>query len=317
MQDSTHGDGHENGRGFGPRFGMVALIGPPNAGKSTLMNHYVGQKVAIVTPKPQTTRNRISGIVTTDDVQVVFLDTPGVHRLSGRMNRFLLDSAFAALASCDLALAMIDGAAYANRPHKLDEDLRPMLKPVRGSGRPVLVAVNKVDKLKDKAQLLPLMQRLAEAFPDTELFPVSALTGEGADALLARIIELLPEGPPMFPEDQVSTVPMRFMASETIREKLFMALRQELPYATAVEIEHWEEPEQGAVRIHAVIFCARDNHKGMIIGKQGAVLKQVGQQAREELEDMLGRKVMLELWVKVRQGWQEDAGFLRGLGLGE
>lgn len=300
------------------KFGMVALIGPPNAGKSTLMNQYLGQKVAIVSPRPQTTRNRISGILTEDDSQVVFLDTPGIHRLRGRMNRFLLDSAWSALASCDCVVVMLDAALYANKPHLIEKEIEPIVKPVTDSMRPVLIAVNKADKVKEKAALLPVMQKIAELFPTAEVFPISALKGQGTDKLLAKVMDHLPEGPPMFPEDQISTVPLRFMAAETIREKLFLTLRQELPYGTAVEIEQWEEDtERGMVTIHAVIYTAKKNHKGMIIGKQGATLKDIGSRARKEIEEMLGMKVHLELWVKVRDNWTEDSGFLRGLGLGE
>ncbi|MEF2146515.1 MAG: GTPase Era [Desulfovibrionaceae bacterium] len=298
------------------KFGMVALIGPPNAGKSTLMNAFLGQKLAIVTPKPQTTRNRISGILTKDDAQVVFLDTPGIHRLRGRMNRFLLDSAWNALASCDAVVVMFDAALYASKPYLLDKEAEPMLEPVRGCGLPVLVALNKVDRVKDKAQLLPLMQRLAELFPGCEPLPVSAREEQGLDNLLDKILGHLAEGPAMFPEDQISTVPIRFLASEIIREKLFMSLRQELPYSTAVEIELFDE-EGPTVHIAAVIYASRASHKGMIIGKGGQNLKLIGQQAREELEEMLERKVMLELWVKVKEDWTEHPGFLRSIGLGE
>lgn len=300
------------------KFGMVALIGPPNAGKSTLMNQFLGQKVAIVSPRPQTTRNRISGILSTESEQVVFLDTPGIHRLRGKMNRFLLDSAWNALAGCDLVVVMFDAALYASKPHLFDKELAPLIKPVRESGRPVLVAVNKADRLKDKPALLPVLQKAAEQWPEAELFPLSALKGQGTDALLHAIKARIPEGPPMYPDDQVSTVPLRFMAAEAIREKLFYSLQQELPYGTAVEIELWEEDEEaGRVNIGAVIYTSKKNHKGMIIGKQGANLKDVGTRSRMELNEMLGMKVHLELWVKVRSGWTEDPGFLRAMGLGE
>ncbi len=300
------------------KFGWVALIGPPNAGKSTLMNHYLGQKVAIVSPKPQTTRNRISGILSTDDSQVVFLDTPGIHRMRGKMNRFLLDSAWEALGNSNAIVVLFDAALYASKPHLMEKDLAPVVKPVNQSNRPVFVAVNKVDKVKEKAKLLPVMEKAQEYWPDAQFFPVSALKGDGADILLEKVVEALPEGAPMFPDDQISTVPLRFMAAETIREKLFMSLQQELPYSTAVEIEFWtEETDRDLVNIGAIIYTTKKNHKGMIIGKGGQNLKKIGSQARKELEEMLEMKVMLELWVKVREGWTEDVGFLRSLGLGE
>lgn len=298
------------------KFGMVALIGPPNAGKSTLMNTYLGQKLAIVTPKPQTTRNRISGILTRDDAQIVFLDTPGIHRLRGRMNRFLLDSAWSALGSCDAVVVIFDASLYASKPYLFDKEVEPMVEPVRGCHLPVIVALNKVDRIKDKAALLPLMQRIAETFPGCDLLPLSALQNQGLDVLMDKMLALLPEGPSMFPEDQISTVPMRFLASEIIREKLFLSLREELPYSTAVEIELFDEDEP-TVRIAAAIYASRPNHKGMIIGKGGQNLKLIGQQARLELEEMLERKVMLELWVKVKEDWTEHPGFLRSIGLGE
>lgn len=300
------------------KFGMVALIGPPNAGKSTLMNQYLGQKVAIVSPKPQTTRNQISGIMTTDEAQVVFLDTPGIHRLRGKMNRFLLESAWNALASADGVVVLLDAALYCAKPHLLEKEIAPMVKPVTESGRPVLVAANKVDRIKEKDQLLPFMAKLSELWPEAEYIPISALRGKGTDELMDRILAFLPEGPPMFPEDQISTAPLRFMASEIIREKLFYSLRQELPYSTAVEIEQWDEHSRpGMTIINAVIYTSRKSHKGMIIGKQGANLKKIGSQARHDIAELTDTKVHLELWVKVREGWTEDPGFLRAMGLGE
>ncbi|MBC17367.1 GTPase Era [Pseudodesulfovibrio profundus] len=300
------------------KFGTVALIGPPNAGKSTLMNQYIGQKVAIVSPRPQTTRNRISGIYTDDESQIVFLDTPGIHQLRGKMNRFLLESAWNALASADAVVVLIDAALYAAKPHLLDKEIKPLVKPVKETGRPVLVAVNKVDRVKDKPTMLPVMAKLGELWPEAEFIPISALRGQGTDELKAKILDIIPEGPPMFPEDQISTAPVRFMASEIIREKLFYSLRQELPYTTAVEIEVWdEESRPDMILVNAVIYTAQKNHKGMIIGKQGANLKKVGSEARKEISELLDSKVHLELWVKVRSGWTEDPGFLRAMGLGE
>jgi len=300
------------------KFGTVALIGPPNTGKSTLMNQYLGQKVAIVSPRPQTTRNRISGILTKDDSQVVFLDTPGIHQLRGKMNRFLLESAWSALSSSDAVVVLLDGALYAAKPHLLEKEIKPLVKPVAESGRPVLVAVNKIDRIKDKPAMLPLMSRLNELWPEAEFIPVSALRGKGTEELLTRLMDFIPEGAPMFPEDQISTAPVRFMAAEIIREKLFYSLRQELPYTTAVEIEVWdEESRPDMVLINAVIYTAQKNHKGMIIGKQGANLKKIGTEARLEIAELLGSKVHLEIWVKVRSGWTEDPGFLRAMGLGE
>lgn len=298
------------------KFGFVALVGPPNAGKSTLMNGYLGQKVAIVTPKAQTTRNRITGILTQEDSQVVFMDTPGVHSLRGKMNKFLRDAALSALSSANCVVLLLDGAYYASKPHMMEGEVKNLIKPVRHSPCPVIVAINKVDKIKDKSYMLPVLEKAAELWPEAEVVPISALNGEGRDKLLKMVLEYLPEGPPMFPEDQVSTVPMRFMAAEIVREKLFMALKQELPYSTAVEIEQFDETGN-IPHIGAVIYVSKKNHKGMVIGKGGQNLKKVGSQARHDIEELLGTKVMLELWVKVREGWPEDAGFLRSMGLAE
>lgn len=300
------------------KFGFAALAGPPNAGKSTLMNRLVGQKVAIVSPKPQTTRNRITGILSREDCQVVFLDTPGVHRRPGRMNRFLLESAQAALSAADVVTVLVDGQAMAKNPDAARAELGPLVKSVSRLAQPLIVGVNKADLLKEKARLLPVLQDLGALWPEAEIIPLSALTGEGADTLLERIVFHLPPGEPMFPEDQVSTVPLRFMAAEIVREKLFLSLSQELPYSTAVEIENWEEePDKGLTRVAAVIHTGRESHKAMIIGKGGAMLKKVGTMARLELEELLESRVDLKLWVKVRPNWTEDPGFMRSIGLGE
>ncbi|HWR03845.1 MAG TPA: GTPase Era [Humidesulfovibrio sp.] len=299
------------------RFGHVALMGPPNAGKSTLLNRLMGQKLAIVSPKPQTTRNAISGIHSTDDAQIVFLDTPGVHRMAGRMNRLLLEAAWGALHQADAVVIILDVSLYAKRPQLFDSEIRPLTDPVGRVGKPVFIAANKVDQIKPKEKMLPLLLRIGQAFPQAEVFPISAATGEGVDDLLAALTRLLPEGPAQYPEDQLSTASIRFMAAETIREKLFLQLEEELPYNTIVEIEQWEEPEEGQARINACIHVARNNHKGMVIGKGGQMLKKIGSAARIELEALLERPVHLELWVKVREDWTEDTSFLREMGLGE
>lgn len=299
------------------RFGHVALMGPPNAGKSTLLNRLMGQKLAIVSPKPQTTRNAISGIHSTDDAQIVFLDTPGVHRMAGRMNRLLLEAAWGALHQADAVVIILDVGLYAKRPQLFDSEIRPLTDPVGRVGKPVFIAANKVDQIKPKEKMLPLLLRIGQAFPQAEVFPISAATGEGVDDLLAALTKLLPEGPAQYPGDQLSTASLRFMAAETIREKLFLQLEEELPYNTIVEIEQWEEPEEGQARINACIHVARSNHKGMVIGKGGQMLKKIGSAARIELEALLERPVHLELWVKVREDWTEDTSFLREMGLGE
>ena len=297
--------------------GWVALMGPPNAGKSTLLNHYLGQKVAIVSPRPQTTRNQITGILSDKDSQVIFLDTPGIHQLRGKMNRMMLQSAWQAMESADALGIILDADLYARRPEYLDKDIAPLREPIAAEKRPVFIIANKVDLLGDKSRLLPLLETLHALWPAAEIFPVSALTGNGLPALLTSIKKALPEGEAQFPDDQLSTLPMRFMAAEIVREKLFLSLRQEVPYTTAVDIESWEEDvERAHVTIHAVIYVGRPSHKAMVIGHAGQNIKQVGQSARKEIAALLDRKVHLELWVKVKENWIEDAGFLHTLGLG-
>ena len=297
--------------------GWVALMGPPNAGKSTLLNHYLGQKVAIVSPRPQTTRNQITGILSDKDAQVIFLDTPGIHQLRGKMNRVMLQSAWQAMESADALGIILDADLYARKPEFLDKDIAPLREPIAAEKRPVFIIANKVDLLGDKSRLLPLLETLHAYWPRAEIFPVSALTGDGLPPLLDSIKKTLPKGEAQFPEDQISTLPMRFMAAEIVREKLFLSLRQELPYTTAVDIESWEEDaERGHVTIHAVIYVGRSSHKSMVIGHAGQNIKQVGQTARKEIMELLDRKVHLELWVKVKENWIEDAAFLHSLGLG-
>lgn len=298
------------------KFGSVVLLGPPNAGKSTLLNRLLGQKVAIVSAKPQTTRNRISGILTRDDAQVVFLDTPGVHRVGGPMNRLLLTSAWNAAAQADVWVILLDADKYVRKPELLDTEGDPLKTGAASFAGPLILALNKVDAVGDKARLLPLMERTSKIWPRAEVMPISAAKGDGLPAFLDRVLSFLPEGPPAYPEDQLSTAPLRFMAAEVVREKLFIALRQEVPYGVAVEIEQWEE-QAGLVRIGALIHVAKDGHKAMVIGKGGSVLKEVGRQARLELKELIGSKVHLEMWVKVRKDWTEDPAFLRSLGLGE
>lgn len=297
--------------------GWVALMGPPNAGKSTLLNTSIGQKVAIVSPRPQTTRNQITGILSDKDAQVIFMDTPGIHQLRGKMNRVMLQSAWQAMEGADVLGVILDADLYARRPEFLDKDIAPLMAPITAETRPVFVIANKVDLLGDKSKLLPLLETLHGYWPKAEIFPVSALKGESVPRLLAAIKKALPEGEAQFPEDMLSTLPMRFMAAEIVREKLFLSLRQELPYSTAVDIEAWEEDfERGHVTIHAVIYVGRSSHKSMVIGHAGKNIKEVGQTARKEIMELLDRKVHLELWVKVKENWIEDASFLHALGLG-
>ncbi|MDR2669310.1 MAG: GTPase Era [Desulfovibrio sp.] len=298
------------------RCGRVALIGPPNAGKSTLLNKYLGRKLSIVSPLPQTTRNRITGILSDKEAQVIFIDTPGIHQQRGGTHRLMLRAAWDALDGADVLGVILDADLYARKAEFLENDLTPLRAPVAAETRPVFVIANKVDLLGDKSRLLPLLERLHELWPEAGLFPVSAADGEGLPGLLAAIKLALPEGPPCFPEDMLSTAPLRFMAAEIVREKLFLTLRQELPYFTTVAIEAWEEDEErDAVEIHAVINVAKSSHKAMVIGRAGRNIKQTGQAARLEIAQLLGRKTHLRLWVKVRDSRADEADFLRSFGL--
>jgi GTP-binding protein Era len=299
-------------------FGHVVMLGPTNAGKSTLLNRLIGQKVSIVSPKPQTTRNSVSGILTEGETQIVFLDTPGLHRQKRGIAPLLLRSAYSALAQADVVLVLLDAAQFARRPEGLVPELRPIAKALQAGDVPVVVALNKCDLVKEKAKLLPVLAAVGEALPQAELFPISALTGRGVPEMLAALAARLPEGPHQYDPDEVSTAPVRFLAGEIVREKLFLALGEELPYSTAVTVENWDEKSKpGLTKIQATILVTRESHKPMVIGKGGARLKDIGRKARLEIEDMIGSQVFLELWVKVRPGWADDPALLRELGLGE
>lgn len=298
------------------RCGWVALMGPPNAGKSTLLNALIGQKVAIVTSKPQTTRNQVVGILSEKDAQVIFMDTPGIHQLRGRMNKMLLQTAWQSMNAADAIVILLDTDLYIRHPEHLDRDIQPLIEPIAAETRPVVVVLNKIDIFRDKSKMLPLLERLHEMWPNAEVFPASALNKDGLPKLLELLKSYMPVAPALYPDDQLSTLPVRFMASEIIREKLFMKLRQELPYSTAVEIEKWTEaPEGEQVVVNAVIYVSRPSHKSMVIGKMGATIKEIGTEARKEIQELIGQRVHLELWVKVREGWTEDIGFMRSLGI--
>ena len=301
------------------RCGWVALMGPPNAGKSTLTNALVGQKVAIVTAKPQTTRNRIVGILTQKDAQVIFMDTPGVHALRGQtrgqLGKIMVQSAWQSFAVANCIVLVIDGDLYLRKPDFMERDLAPLIQPLAEEERPVVVVVNKVDLFHDKSRMLPLLESVAQMFPKAEIFPASALRRNGVEQLLELIRSHLPEGEAQFPEDQLSTAPMKFRAAEIIREKLFEKLYQEVPYSVAVDVEVWDE-EDDRVLIHAAIYVAKPSHKAMVIGRAGEGIKAIGTAARKEIRDLVDKKVHLELWVKVREDWVDDPQFLHSLGFG-
>lgn len=287
--------------------GFVAIVGRPNVGKSTLLNHLVGQKVSITSRRPQTTRHRIHGIRTTDEGQAVFVDTPGIHASEKRaMNRYLNKTAGSALGGVDVVVWLIDRAAW------LPED-ELVLQRIQTAGVPVILAINKIDRIEDKDQLLPFLQEAAERHDFAAMIPLSALKGSNLEVLDRAIMNLLPEGRPVFPEDQVTDRSMRFMAAEIIREKLLRSLGQEVPHAITVEIEQFKQ-DGALTRISALIWVEREGQKAIVIGTKGEVLKKVGERARHDLERMLEGKVFLQLWVKVKEGWSDDERALRSLG---
>ncbi len=293
--------------------GMVSLVGPPNAGKSTLMNQLLGQKISIVTPKPQTTRNRILGVVNGENSQLVLLDTPGLHTARVPLNQEMVRVALESLGEVDLVVLMIDAAQSLPQSvaEKQNKELAAHFRHVKC---PVVLVLNKVDLI-DRRTLLPMMQKYAELFATDAILPLSALTGEGTEQLLATLVARMPVGPRYFPDDIPTDATERFLAGELIREKIFLITGQEIPYATAVVIESFQEDVvQRRVTIHATIIVERPSQKGIIIGKQGKKLKTIGTMARRDIEKMLGERVLLKLWVKVKKKWSQDERFLRELG---
>jgi GTP-binding protein Era len=289
------------------RAGYIALLGRPNVGKSTLLNRLLACKLSITAPKPQTTRHVILGIHTLADAQLVYVDTPGLHRDARRaMNRYMNRAASSVLAYVDVVVLVVTALRWT------DEDAA-VLDPLADFAGPVVLAVNKVDRVADKSRLLPFLQRLAGQRTFADVVPLSARTGDNVAVLEQRLVGRLPEGDFLFAEDQLTTASERFLAAELIREKLTRSLHQELPYALTVEIERFSE-EGRLLRIGAVIWVERPGQRQIVIGEQGKVLKTVGRQARLDMEKLFGRKVFLETWVKVREGWSDDERALRSLG---
>ena len=286
--------------------GFVSLVGRPNTGKSTLLNALIGQKVAIVADKPQTTRTSVQGVLTTPEAQIVFIDTPGIHKTSSPLNRRLMDTVRAALQERDLLLFLVD----ATQP--LEEQDRRALDMVRRAGAPVLLVLNKIDLLKDKARLLPLIGQYKELFAFADYIPISAIKGNGLDGLRKAIVDRLPEGPAYFPEDHVTDQPERFLAAELVREKVLLATRQEVPHSVAVTVDRWEETPR-LTRIYATIRVEREGQKGIIIGTGGSMLKRIGTLAREEMERLFATRIYLDLHVRIEPGWREKRAFLDAL----
>jgi GTP-binding protein Era len=292
------------------RCGFVALVGRPNVGKSTLLNTLVGVKVAIVSPKPQTTRTRLLGIKTLPAAQLIFVDTPGIHQHAGTLlNRRMVDAAFTALQDTDVAIFVVD-AQRGLTPE--DEAIAQRLATVR---TPVIVGVNKIDTL-SKVAVLPLLERLAVLLPGRELVPISALSGENTSELLNMVVAALPTGPALYPSDDLTDQSERIIAQELVREQVFLQTHQEVPYATAVVVEEFRErKEKPLLVIRAVIYVERPSQRAIIIGERGSRLKEIGQRAREQLEAFFGCKIFLELFVKVVKGWTNKPSILNELGL--
>ena len=293
------------------RSGFVSIIGRPNAGKSTLLNKLVGEKLAIVTPKPQTTRNRILGIVNVPARkgrpagQIVFIDTPGVHKPASSLNKKMMREVHAALEGRDAILLIVDATEKFGPGDRFTLDL------VKKVGGPVFLLLNKIDRL-EKPRLLPMIAEYSKLHDFGEVIPISALKGDGLELLLDRIMGVLPEGPRSFPKDQITDQPERFLAAEIVREKVLLETAQEVPYASTVLVERWDESPR-LTSIAAVIYCEREGQKKIIIGRHGEMLKKIGTAARLEIERLLGTRVFLELFVKVRPGWRESREFVEEL----
>ncbi|KHL69521.1 GTPase Era [Pseudomonas flexibilis] len=289
------------------RCGYVAIVGRPNVGKSTLLNHILGQKLAITSRKPQTTRHNMLGIKTEGAVQAIYVDTPGLHKNNEKaLNRYMNRSASSALRDVDVVVFVVD------RTRWTDED-ELVLEKIRGVKCPLIVAVNKADQLEDKAELLPHLQWLAEQLPNAEIVPISALHAQNLDTLENLVNERLPENEHFFPEDQITDRSSRFLAAELVREKIMRQLGAELPYQITVEVEEFKQ-EGRILHIHALILVEREGQKKILIGDKGERIKRIGQDARRDMETLFDSKVMLNLWVKVKGGWSDDERALRSLG---
>ncbi|MFV8816357.1 GTPase Era [Haliea sp. E17] len=289
------------------RSGYVAIVGRPNVGKSTLLNHLLGQKISITSRKPQTTRHQVLGIKTEGDNQIVFVDTPGLHRAEGKaINRYMNRAASSALRDVDVVVMVVDRTAWT-------EEDQMVLEQVQAVGLPTLLVVNKVDLMEDKAQLLPHLQSLTERYNFEAILPLSALRNLNVVELEQEILRFLPESAHFFPEEQITNRSQRFLAAEIVREKIMRQLGDELPYSVAVEIEEFAL-EGATVHISALILVERDGQKKILIGEKGARLRSIGTEARRDMEKLFDSKVMLRLWVKVRRGWSDDERALRSLG---
>lgn len=288
------------------RSGYVSITGRPNVGKSTLLNTILGEKIAIVTPKPQTTRNRIVGIKTITNAQIIFIDTPGIHKPKHMLGELMVREAKEVVKEVDIILFLVEP----ENPGKGDKII---IETISNLNKPILLIINKVDTIR-KPQLLPIIEKYNDIYPFTAIIPISALKGDGIEILLETIVNYLPEGPQYYPDDLVTDQLERFMVSEIIREKVMQITEEEVPHSVATEIIDWNEREDGVIFIRVNIYVEREGQKGIIIGKGGEKLKAVGSKARLEIERLLGNKVFLELWVKIKKDWRSNDQMLRGLG---
>ncbi len=289
---------------------MITVCGRPNAGKSTLTNALVGEKVAIVSPKPQTTRNRITAIVEHGDTQFVLLDTPGFHKPKTRLGDYMVNVVRESVADVDCVLLMVEPVA------SLGPQEEALIQRIRESGAPAILLINKIDTV-DKARLLEVIAVYAAAYPFDAVLPISAKTGDGLDVLLTELEKYAVEGPHLFPDDMITDQPERQICAELVREKLLRCLDKEIPHGTAVEVTKFSERENGIIDLEVTVFCEKESHKGIIIGKKGAMLKKIGELARLDIEDFMGAKVNLQTWVKVKENWRDSMASLRNFGFTE
>lgn len=287
--------------------GFVGIVGRPNVGKSTLMNQVIGQKIAIMSDKPQTTRNKIHGVYTTDHNQIVFLDTPGIHKRQSKLGDLMNQTALNTLGEVEAVLFLVDASEGMGGG---DRYIVEQLKNVR---TPIILVLNKIDRIEPQA-LLPLIEGYRKLYDFAEIIPVSAKNGNNVSTLLKELEKYLPEGPQYYPADQITDHPEQFVCAELIREKILHLTREEIPHSIAVMIEDMKVQDNGVVHIGAVIFVERSSQKGIVIGKQGAMLKEIGQLARHDIQNLLGSKIFLEIWVKVKKDWRNQDRVLRDLG---
>lgn len=288
--------------------GFVALVGRPNVGKSTLMNHLIGQKIAITSEKPQTTRNRIQTVYTDKRGQIIFLDTPGIHKAKNKLGQYMVNVAEGTLNEVDVIMWLVEPTTYIGAG---EQHIAELLSKVK---TPVILAINKIDTVKDEEIIAKAIDTYKNVCPFAEIVPVSALRNQNTDKMTELLFQYLPYGPQYYDEDTVTDQPMRQIAAELIREKALRLLQDEIPHGIAVTIEQMKERDNGIFDIEATIICERDSHKGIIIGKGGAMLKRIGSQARREIENLMGAKVNLQLWVKVRKEWRDSELYMKNYG---